>query len=373
MAGQIIERGKDKWLVRIYLGLDGNSKRKYHNKTIHGNKKSAQAYLNKALHEKDTGTFTEQSKELLCKYLGRWLETSAKPRLREKTYNSYEGLIRLYIKPQLGDTIISQLTPIQIQKFYNSMIDNGLSARTVRYTHSVLRSALEQAVKWQMLYRNPTEFVDLPKQKKKEMQVLSPSDAKAFIEAAAYSRHQVLFSLMITTGLRPGETLGLKWNDIDFDKGKLRIQRALVRVGSTWKLLEPKTSRSRRTIPVPKSVMNDLKVLKRNQAEKRLASLNYMDNDLVFAGENGEPLDEINLVRRHFKPLLAQAGLSNSIRLYDLRHTCATLLLAAGEHPKIVSERLGHASITMTLDTYSHVLPDMQEAATNKLENMLFG
>lgn len=373
MAGQIIERGKDTWLVRVYLGKGANNKRKYHNKTIHGNKKSAQAYLNKALHQKDTGTFNEQSRELLSSYLDKWLMNSAKSKLREKTYRSYEGLIRLYIVPQLGDTMISQLTPIQIQKTYNSMTEKGLSARTIRYTHSVLRSALEQAVKWQMLYKNPCKYVDLPKQQLKEMQVLSLSDTKKFLAVASSDCYYSLFSLLITTGLRPGEALALKWNDIDFLNGKLRIQRTLTRNGGSWVLLDPKTAKSKRTIPLPTSVVYELKAHRRKQAEQILITQGYNNQDFIFAGTIGEPLNEANIVKRHFKPLLAKAGLSRSIRLYDLRHTCATLLLAAGEHPKIVSERLGHSSITMTLDIYSHVLPDMQEAATGKLERMIFG
>lgn len=372
LAGQIIERGKDIWLVRVYLGKGANNKRKYHNKTIHGNKKSAQAYLNKVLHQKDTGTFNEQSKELLSGYLEKWLENSARPKLREKTYQSYKSLIRLYINPQLGDLIISQMTPINIQNMINGMIDKGLSARTIRYAFSVLRSALGQAVKWQMIYRNPTEYVDLPKSVKREMKVLSTSEVKSFLAVATESRHYVLFSLLITTGLRPGEALGLKWNDIDFINGKLRVQRALVRNGMSWALLEPKTAKSRRTIPIPPSVLLSLREHRTKQAEELLSSHGFIKHDFVFSAYDGEPLNEANIVKRHFKPLLKKAGLDSTLRLYDLRHTCATLLLSAGEHPKIVSERLGHSSITMTLDVYSHVLPDMQEGATTKLERMLF-
>jgi integrase len=175
--------------------------------------------------------------------------------------------------------------------------------------------------------------------------------------------------------MRPEEYLGLQWKDINFERGTVTVRRALVwrRKGGGWILEEPKTPQSRRTIPLPVSVLRSLTEHKRKQAEERLrAGTDYQNHDFVFAGEFGTPLLTSNIFRRHFKPILTTAKLPDSIRLYDLRHTCATLLLAAGENPKVVSERLGHASIVLTLDTYSHILPTMQQAATAKLESLLF-
>jgi len=374
MAGQLIERGKNKWLVRVYLGTGPNGKRRYHNKTIHGNKKEAQAYLNKCLREKDTGTFVEPSKEFLSNFMDTWLETIVKLRVQKRTYLDYKNRTELYIKPNLGELKLSQITPEHIQGLYNKMLENGLSPRTVRYTHTILRNALQQAVKWGKLYRNPATLVDLPRQKKKEMKVLSPKQAAIFMEAAVYSPWKAFFSLLLSSGMRPQEALGLKWSDIDFANKRITVNRALVRTkGGGWELAETKTARSRRTIPLPSTVIEDLKEHKAKQAVEKLRAKpgKYNDQGFVFAASNGEPMSENNLIRRHFKPLLEAASLPD-IRLYDLRHTCATLLLAAGENPKIVSERLGHASITLTLDTYSHVLPDMQAAAAEKLEGMLF-
>lgn len=371
MAGQIINRGKNTWLVRVYMGLDGNGKRKYHNKTIHGTKKDAEKYLAGVLRDRDLGLFTEPSKQTLGAYLDQWLQEVAKPRLRPRTFTDYEALMNRYVRPALGGRRLDQLTAMDIQKLYNDMLEAGLSARTVRYVHAVLHSALDQALKWGMVARNVTDLVELPRQQKQEMRCLSPEEARRFLEAARGTRWETLFSLMLTTGLRPGEALGLKWADVDFEKGKLQVQRALVRHGKGWTLEEPKTPRSRRTIPLPKSILQDLKAHRKRQLEEKLKVSDYTDHGFVFAVSNGEPLMERNLVREYFKPLLEKAGLPN-IRLYDLRHTCATLLLSAGENPKIVSERLGHASVTLTLDTYSHVLPDMQKSATEKLEGMLF-
>ncbi|MHB1418187.1 MAG: tyrosine-type recombinase/integrase [Bacillota bacterium] len=373
MAGQIISRGKDKWLVRVFVARDEDGHRKYHNKTITGNKKAAQAYLNSVLRDKDMGTFREPSKETLNKYLNQWLTAAVKARVKEKTYRSYEEVLRLYIRPILGDTKIAKLSPIEIQAVYNTLGEKGLSARTVRYAHSVLRNALEQAVRWQMIPQNPILYVDLPRQQKVEMHALSPKEARRFLEAASYSKLQALFILMVTTGLRPGEALGLQWQDVDFDQGRIHVQHSLSRTKDVWRLEEPKTPRSRRSIPLPKSVVLDLKAHRKGQAEEKLKAEQYDDYGFVFAASNGQPLHERNIVRREFKPLLKIARLPDTIRLYDLRHTCATLLLAAGENPKVVSERLGHASVTLTLDTYSHVLPDMQRGAADKLEEMLFG
>ncbi|MDW7730691.1 MAG: tyrosine-type recombinase/integrase [Bacillota bacterium] len=373
MAGHICSRGKNTWLVRVYMGTDAEGKRKNHNKTIHGTKKEAQAYLNKVLREKDTGSFVDPSKEFIKDFMDNWLENVAKPRIRAKTYRSYEQLVRLYIKPSLGDIKLSQLTPAQIHSMYSKMTEEELSSRTVRYTHTVLRNALDQAVKFGELYRNPADIVDLPRHEKKEMKALTPEEAARFLSATTCSTLKPLFSLMVTTGMRPSEALGLKWPDVDLNNGRITVNRILSRTGKHWKLEEPKTTRSRRTIPLSVTVIKDLREHKKKQSVIILAAEEgkYNEQDFVFADDTGEPLSDRNIIARHFKPLLKDAKLPD-IRLYDLRHTCATLLLSAGENPKVVSERLGHANITLTLDTYSHVLPDMQQGAADKLEELLF-
>jgi integrase len=255
------------------------------------------------------------------------------------------------------------------------MLERDLSARTVRYTHAVLTSALKQAVKWLMLSHNPAASVDLPKATRKEMKALSAKEAERFLSAASEDRWAMVFALALTTGMRPEEYLALQWKDIDLGRGIATVQRVIVwnRKGGGWSFTEPKTSKSRRSIPLPASILRFLRSHKRHQGEQRLkAGAKYQPHDLVFATKEGAPLLIRNLLRRHFKPILIRAGLPESIRLYDLRHTCATLLLTANEHPKIVSERLGHSNITLTMDTYSHVLPSMQQGASEKLERILF-
>ena len=390
MAGQIIKRGDKTWIVRIFMGRDEKGKRRYLNKTIHGTKKDADKYLNSTLTTISTGTFVESSSLTLNAYLDKWLEAAAQPRLTERTYVSYKWLLKQHVRPTLGDKKLADIRPLHVQAIYSHMIAPklkdketpkpgityglGLSARSVRYTHAVLSSALKQAVRWHILARNPCEAVELPRMVQREMQAFSPDDAARFLKAAAEDKHSTLFMVALATGMRPEEYLALKWSDVDLQKGAATVQRTLIwRKGGEWYFGEPKTARSRRTVHFPASVLSALLEHKRRQAAERLkAGASYQSNEFVFAMSNGRPVLLRTLDRLHFKPTLKRAKLSESFRLYDLRHSCATLLLSANEHPKVVSERLGHASITLTLDTYSHVLPSMQQAASEKLESILF-
>ena len=381
MAGQLIERGERTWLVRVYTGRDENGRRKYHNKTIHGAKKDAQRYLNKVLRQHDTGEFVEPSRQTVREYLKRWLDAAAKPRLRSTTYTNHEYRINKYIVPALGDRRLSQLSPLDVQAFYTFMQapkdaadpDDrglGLSARSVRIVHSILHSALKQAVKWKLISRNPAADVDLPRERRTEMRHLSPAGAAAFLEAAEEDRWYPLWTLLLSGGLRPSEALGLKWED--FDGTRVVVRRTLVRQkGGGWRLEEPKTTGSRRAVPLPGFALEALREHKRQQATARLAAgPAWEDHSLIFAGDTGQPLFLRNLAQRHFEKILETAKLP-TMRLYDLRHSAATLRLANGEHPKVVAELLGHASVTLTLDTYSHVLPGMQEQATERLDKLL--
>ena len=375
MAGQIIKRGDRTWIVRIFMGRDVKGKRHYVNHTIHGTKKDAETYRNAAVRDKDLGVFVEPAAITINEYLDQWLETAARPRLRENTFASYEDFLRIYIRPALGGKKLSDVRPLDLQELYSRMQERGLSARTIRYAHTILSSALAQAVKWKMTALNPAMLVELPRSSRKEMAALSPEDAGRFLAAATEDHLGVLFAFALATGLRPSEFMALQWRDVDLEKGIITVCRTLVRrKGGGWYYGEPKTSRSRRNIPLPTSIVRALVLHKRRQAEARLkAGAEYQNNDLVFATGDGTPLMLRNIIRRHFRPTLKRAGLPETLRLYDLRHTCATLLLSAGVHPKVASERLGHSSVTLTMDVYSHVLPSMQQDATEKLESILFG
>jgi len=226
---------------------------------------------------------------------------------------------------------------------------------------------------FQLLTSNPARDLKLPKRVGKEMKSLSPDSAQRFLKECAKDAHGLLFEFAIVTGMRPGEYLGLRWSDVDLKENKVSIQQTLVRhrKGGGFEFAPPKTPKSRRTIPIPSYLKSQLAEAKMRQNETRLkAGPQWQDYNLVFASEVGTPLSLRNLQRRHFKPILKRAKLED-IRTYDLRHSCATLLLSADENPKVVAERLGHASIVLTLNTYSHVLPTMQEGATDKLERIL--
>jgi integrase len=373
-TGQIEERGERKYLIRIFLGRDANGKRRYHNKNFHGTKKQADAWLRDALVRVDKGEPIEAAPITINEYLDKWLTEAAKPRLRNRTFQGYSELLERYIRPTIGSQRLADVTALDLQAVYTKMIEGGLSARTVRYLHAVISSAFKQAMKWQILARDITRLVDLPKQQRQEMYALSREEAALFLHHVADDRYSVLFTFALSSGMRPEEYTALKWSDIDWQRGTATVQRVLVWIkGGGWQYEEPKTPKSRRAVPLSPSMLAKLKSYQKSQLEDRLkAGSMWQNHDLIFTTEIGSPIYVNNLRKRHFKPALKRAGLPEKIRLYDLRHTMATLLLSSNEHPKIVSERLGHSSITLTLDTYSHVLPDMQKGAVEKLENLLF-
>lgn len=372
MAGQIIKRGERTWLVRIFLGRDANGKQKFHHKTIHGTKRDADRYLVATRREMDLGVFVEPAAMPVNEYLDRWLRDAARPRVSRRTADGYAGLLERYIRLALGHKQLDKVQPLDIQKVYGEMQARGLSARVVRHTHSALHNALKQAVKWGLLSRNPSDLVELPKVPHKERRVLSPEEATNFLKAAALMPHGLIFEFALLTGMRPEEYLALQWADLDFERGTARVRRALVRHKKSWSFEEPKTPRSRRTVYLPAPLLQKLAAHRRSQAETRLKlGPVWQHFDLVFCSDEGTPLTIPNITYRYFRPILTKAKLPR-IRLYDLRHSCATLLLIAEENPKVVSERLGHSTIVLTLDTYSHVLPTMQQGATARLEKLLY-
>jgi integrase len=226
-------------------------------------------------------------------------------------------------------------------------------------------------VKWRYLTYNPAAWVELPRVLRKERRVLNPDETKRFIETCRKTKNGLIFEFAVLTGTRPEEFLALQWKDIDFERKKASIERALVR-HKGWHFAEPKTSRSRRSIVLPNALVHQLILHKQEQIFHRLRAQNlWHDHDLIFCTEFGTPHSLPNLTYRCFRPLLERAGLPR-MRVYDLRHTHATLLLAADVNAKIVSERLGHSTVTITLDRYTHVLPGMQQGATDKLERMIF-
>ena len=210
-VGQIIARGDRRWLIRVYLGRDRETnKRNYHNRTIHGSMREAQAYLTRKLRERDLGRDLEGATITLNEYLDRWLETAVKPRVREKTCQDYKGMLRRYIRPCLGERVLAAMRPLDIQATYHQMIERGLSARTVHYTHVVLKSAMRQALQWRLLLENPADGVKTPQQPRDEMRSLTVEQAQTFLKAALATPHGPVFAVALTTGMRPSEYLGVE-------------------------------------------------------------------------------------------------------------------------------------------------------------------
>lgn len=390
MQGQIVARGERRWLVRVFLGRDATTgRRRYHNHMVNGPKKDAERYLNGVLRSRDLGTFAEPSRITLGEYLDRWFEAAVKPRVRPRTLQDYRQLLRLYMSPALGGRRLDQIRALDLQTVYSDL-GQRVTALTVQKTHRVLSQALKQAVRWRLLSYNPAADVALPRDQRPEMSALTAAQAEGFIRAAdAYDREPegsddgrtarrlprgILFTFTLATGMRPGEVLALRWQDVDLAAGRVTVRRNLVQLHGRTVFGEPKSRAGRRVIPLPSSMTARLRAHRKWQAELRLLlGSGYQDEDLVFASMTGGPLNPQNLTSRDLKAILRRAELPASLRWYDLRHTCATLLLAAGENVKVVAERLGHAKAALTLDLYAHVLPGMQERAAERLEAALFG
>jgi integrase len=366
--GSITRRKNGGWMAQYTAYTAEGRKRK----TLYGKtRQEVAAKLAKALSDRENGLIMEAGNQTLGEYLNRWLNGSVKGSVKDKTFNDYEWLVRKHIAPALDRIKLRALSPIHLQGLYQAKLEAGLSPSTVRHLHVVLHRALDQALRWGLVPRNVSEAVDLPKLQKKEIRPLSGDEGRRLLEAARGDRLEALYVLAVHCGLRQGELLGLRWEDVDLETGTLQVRRTLTTTKGGSRFTAPKTAKSRRRIKLTAGAVDALRRHHDRQFEEstRLAGL-WQDYGLVFATTTGTPINPSNLTSRSFKPLLERAGLPD-IRFHDLRHTCATLLLSKGVHPKLVQELLGHATIAITLDTYSHVLPGMGDQTANAMESAL--
>ncbi len=377
MAGTITKRGKDTWRIRIALGIGPDGKRQTYSKTIHGSKKDADTFLTAKLREKDLGTFVMPAATDLKSYLDKWLPGH---KISKSTRQCYRDVIDYYVAPKIGAMRLSDIKRMHIKKLCDDLTGDGYAASTVKKTHTVLSSAFSCAIEDGLLAVNPCSRIKLPKKEHEDFNVFSANEAKAFMHECEQTsdRLGLMFMFALSSGMRPEEYLALKWSDINFDQCSVSIQRVLIRPqkkDEPWYFATPKTDRSRRTVRMQPSIIEKLKRHRTEQLQHMmLLGTEYRRHDLVFANEFGDPLDGHNN-RRNFQRIMTAAGLVHKLpmRVYDLRHSMATLMLINRESPKVVSERLGHHSISTTMDVYSHVLPDMQEEAAERLGRMLFG
>jgi integrase len=329
----------------------------------------AERELTKAHRDLDTDSFTPPTRQSLAEYLTSWLDTRRSLTVTAGTLADYRSRVSRDLIPTLGHVRLDRLTGQQIQSLYSDLSKKGLSARTVRYTHGILRHALKDAVIQRILNHNPTDHVDLPCRVRREMAVLSPQQVNRLLAATAGDTLHALWAILILTGVRPGEALALRWEDVAGDS--LRIARALKKdVGYTYVIGPPKTASGRRTLTLGVREGEALAAHRTRQASAIIAAgPRYARLGFIFTNAVGKPLD-IAKVRREFKKALVRAKLP-AVRLYDTRHTHATLLMSSGTSPRIVADRLGHSDISMTLGTYTHVLPGHQAEAVSRLDQLL--
>jgi len=367
--GSITKRKDGRWMARYIVHSSEGPKRR----TVYGRtRQDVAAKLAKAMTDRDSGIELDPSNVTVDEYFQRWLNDSVKGSVRPITFESYERLVRVHIVPAVGRIKLKALSPAHLQGLYRNRLDAGLSPCTVQRIHAVIHRALKQALRWGLVARNVSEATDPPRAQRKEVRPLTPEQVRALLKTAHGERLEALYVLAITTGLRQGELFGLRWEDVDLETGRLSVRQALTTPKGGRRLGPPKRSKSRRSVKLTAGAVKALTVHRERQLEERekLAEL-WNDHGFVFTTQVGTPINRHNFFRRSFKPLLEEAGLPRTVRFHDLRHTCATLLLSKNVNPKIVQELLGHANISQTMDTYSHLLPDMQERATSAMDDIL--
>lgn len=382
--GTIYQRPDGRWAAQITIGYDpstGKPKRQtFYGKTwAEVNEK-----ITKARYEQQIGALIEPTKITLGEWLDIWLNNYKKMKIEKTTLGSYDTLIRTHIKPVIGGIQLRQLQPSNLQAFYNFLQEKGrkkdsgsLSPRTIHYIHTIISAALKQAVKEGFIIRNPAEATELPKMKKADVEPLTIEEVNGFLETIKTDRLFPAFCLALKTGLRRGEILGLRWQDIDFKGKKLHVRQTLVEAREpgekkkvTLLFKPPKTEKSKRTIPLTDDIIKLLKAHKAKQNEEKLFfGKKYHDNGLVFCSEDGKPIWPRNFLRR-FTNLQKKAGIEHH-RLHALRHTFATLLLAEGEELRNVQELLGHERISTTADIYAKVLEESKRKAVSKLDSIV--
>lgn len=368
MKGHLKERAPGVWTLAADAPARPGGRRRQVFRTAHGSRRTAQAALNRLLAEVQSGEFREPSKLTVAEFLTRWLAT-ARTHLAATSIAAYESYVRCHIGPRLGAIPLARLTPLHVQEYYAQALAAGLSPRSVAQHGKVLHAALEQAIGWDLLESNPAagRRARRPRWEGRTPRPLLPHEVRQVLEASAGTDLYLAILLATAAGLRRGEVMALRWPDIDLSRGRLTISGTLT---IAREVLPPKTKGSRRCVTLPPIAVNALARHRAAQAEIRLAvGPAYQDRGFLFASTTGSPLP-LNWPTRAFPALCESLGLPRC-HFHDLRHTAATLLLLEGVHPKIVSERLGHAAIGITMDLYSTVLPTMQEEAARKTEDAL--
>ena len=373
--GSIFRRADGRWCGILSLGWE-NGRRK--RKSLYGpTAADVQDQITKAKNDLRLGLPVSVDRQTVIEFLDRWLEESVRPNVRPLTHQQYAQHVRLYLGPALGKHQLSKLSPQHVQAFVNQQLKSGLSPRTAQLSLVILRHALDTAVKWSLVGRNVAKLVDPPQVKRHETKPFTRDEARTFCDAVQGKRWRAAYLTALILGLREGELLGLRWQDVDFDRRTLTVNQTVQRIrsgaegdGSSLEFCETKTNRSRRTLSLSPSLIAILKAHRVSQSKARLvAGSEWRDLGLVFSTSIGTPIEKSNLFR-DFKRMLKDTKLP-PVRFHDLRHSTASLLLAQGVHPRAIMELLGHSRIGVTMDTYAHVMPAMLEDVAMKMDAVL--
>jgi integrase len=356
--GAIFKRADGLWCSSVSMGYDAGGKRL--RPTVYG---ATKAEVQDKLRRMKSGDLSDTDRTTVGQWLARWLEI-VKPTVEPNTYRPYQRHVEKHITPRIGGTRLAKLRPSDVERFYSALLTAGVSPAMTRKVGTTLTVALNAAVRLELLPGNPAARVRKPKAEKVEIEVLDAGQASLFLDAAEADRLYALFVLALDSGMRPGELFALAWDDIDFAGGFVSVTRSLEEIDGRHRLKDVKTKKARRRIDIDAGTALIL-----HEHRKRMVAEGFAASP-VFCDTQGGWLRISNVHRNNFKPALMRAGVP-AVSLYALRHTCATLLLLAGKNPKVVSERLGHSSVTLTLDTYSHVLPTMQKDAAETMGRLL--
>jgi integrase len=367
-----IKKVNNKYEFRLSLGRDEQGKRRQVFRGGFKKKADAEAEMVRILQEYNEGTYLEPSKQPFSDFMKKWFDLSYRKSVEETTANAIWYTVQNHLIPYFKNIPISHVSPRLIDQFYTDKLDHGFSPKYIREFHNLLNRAFSQAIKWSFLKENPVSKATPPKIKSKEVHPWTQEQAEKFLDLVKFTENEAFYIIAIFTGMRRGEILGLKWEDIDFDQGKIHVVRSLSRIrGKGLILKDVKTRKSKRQVSISPFVIEKLKKHLRQQKSltKRLSEA-YQNNGLVFTTFNGNPKDPNNVLRE-FNRYIKQANVPK-ISIHDLRHLHATLMLKFGENPKVVSERLGHSRVGITLDIYSHVTSDLQNEAALRYEQSFF-
>lgn len=370
--GSIYMRSDGRWVGAVSLGhvigKDGKTRR--NRKVVYGEtRKEVSEKLTILLMEAHHGAFVSNT-QTVAHYLGYWMDKIKRPKLRVSTFQMYQYRVEHYILPHIGQHELAKLNAQHIQMMVHALMDGGLSAGSIRIIRSILRAAIKHAMGIELISRNPLAMVETPTVKQYHANILQPDEARQLLDIVRGDRLEALYTVALALGMRRGEIAALRWEDVDLTAGSLHVRRTLVRITGKVLSLSPKTDKGTRRIDLPAVVSAALKQHRFQQEnERRLAGSAWQENGLVFTTPWGTAvlLEKFGVMLQEH---LERAGLERR-RFHDLRHSCASFLLAQGVPPKVVQEILGHSSITITLDVYGHLLPGARRDAADKMDDLL--